>query len=344
MALVFPVRRAKGENSTAAILNQFLRDNLNLLHWRGAYQTADVTKNNDATLANLTGLSIPVVSGDVWLFGGHSFFISNATADAKWAVTTPAGSTQRYGIVGAGTGIGDSSSTISGTGLAAGTSSVEDNEIFFGHVIAGADGAIQIQAAQNTPTVVNTIFRQYSSLIGFRISSIAGTSPIPSFSSSQVLDAGDLQTLISNALNAIAFKRGLLREDVIANQETAGQALPGMSFPVRAGEIWAWFAFMYFVSNDIANIAFGATAPAVSTGRYGIGASGTPITAGSSPTFGTMVKAGVPAATQQHANFNGVIEAVADGEVQLQMAQSTSTAVNTTVHQDSHFVAFRLAA
>lgn len=342
MALIRPIRRVKGTNITAAILNPYLRDNLNGLHWRGAYQTSDLVKNANTTLADLPGLSIPVVSGDVWLIGAHSFFVSNATADAKWAVTAPGGSTGRYGILGAGAGIVDLSTVTFGTGLACvvpGT--LEDNEMIWGHITAGANGAIQLQAAQNTSTAVDTTFRQYSPLIGFRIST-PGNSPIPSFSTSQVLDAAELQSLISDSMNAIRFQHGYLREEITANLDIVGQDLPGMSFRVRAGETWAWFSFIYFVSDATADVAFAATAPQKSLGRYGIGSSGSPITAGSSSTFGTKIKADVAATTQQHASFNGLVIADRDGDVQMLGAQGTSTAVNTTFYQDSHFVAFRL--
>jgi hypothetical protein len=189
---------------------------------------------------------------------------------------------------------------------------------------------------------VDTTFRKYSTLIGYRISSVANTSPIPDFSATQVLTAANFQSYLSNAISDLKFQYGFLDDETIANQEEDGQDLPGMSFRVKAGETWIWYSFVYFVTNGTAQIAFGATAPPGSVGRYGVVSHGSPLVAGSTATFGTMVGCVVGATTEQCASFNGLITATVNGYVQLQGAQQTSTAVNTTFWPESFYVAFRL--
>jgi hypothetical protein len=342
MAITRPSLVVPGQNITAAFLDTYLRDNLNGLHWLGAYQTADVVKNNDATLANLTGLTFPVVSGDVWVFLAHSFADSGATPDAKWAVTAPGGSTGRYGILGVASGLGDLSTATFGTGLArAFPAGNEDNQLIGGYVTAGANGSVQIQAAQNTATAVDTTFRQYSPLVAFRVST-PGNLPIPDFAAAQVLTATNLSTYIGTGLNDLRYQYGFMREELVKNQETNLEDLLGMSFRVRSGEIWAFFSFLYFVSSSVADIKFAVTAPDTSAGRYGVVGNGAPITAASTSTFGGAIAFEVAGTLDDQCSLNGLVSAGADGIVQLQMAQNTSTAVNTTVYQDSFFVAFRL--
>lgn len=342
MALTRPAKIVKAQNIDETLLNVYLRDNVNGLHWLAAYQSADLTKNNDAALANLAGLSFPVVSGDVWLFGAHSFFLTSSAANAKWAVTAPGSSTGRYGVLGHALS-GDASTPTFGTALVRGVSaSVEDNTLLFGLITAGADGTVQLQAAQNTATVFDTIFRQYSPLIAWRLST-PGNLPIPSFSANQVLTAANLQTWVSDALNDLRFQHGHLREQVVANGTTTLQTLTDMSFSVRTGETWAWFSFIYFKSAVTPDVAFAATAPPGSAGRYGVAGSDAPITAGSTSTFGGRVEMFVPSTLTLCVSLNGLVTAGADGNVQLQGTQNTSTpGTDTTFFQDSWFVAFRL--
>ncbi len=344
MALIRPITWAKGQNVTAALLNQYWRDNLNGLHWLGAYQTSDLLKNNDSTLANLPGLSFPVVSGDEWIFGAHSFYVSSAAADAKWAVTGPGSSTLRYAILGGAPSIGNASATTFGTGLAASVPGVlEDNHMLWGYIQAGGNGTIQLQAAQNTPTAVDTRFRQYSPLVAFRLSSVAGTAPIPSFSAAQQLVATNFQGLLSDELNAIRFQKARMREEIESNNIATPQNLTDLAFDVRAGETWAWFSWIYFISTSAANIAFAATAPFGTTGRYGVAGHGAPTVAGSTETWGDKVSTQVASTTNQTACFNGLAIATRDGRVQLQGCQATQQGVVTSFFQDSNFIAFRLA-
>ncbi|MCI0705847.1 MAG: hypothetical protein L0241_32705, partial [Planctomycetia bacterium] len=163
------------------------------------------------------------------------------------------------------------------------------------------------------------------------------------FTATQVIGALNFQNWLSDNLNDLRFRHGFLREEVDATNTATLQNLPGMSFPVKAGETWAWFSFQYFVSTVLGDIAFGASAPQNSTGRYGLVGPDNPISPGSTSTFGDPVKMVVGNTDEKCANFNGLIIASADGTVQMQMAQAAASSGETaTARQDSWFVAFRL--
>lgn len=344
MALVFPARSLKGATIPHTFLNQYLRDNLNGLHWRAAYQTSDLVKNSDTVLANCAGMTIPVASGDVWGIIGHSFCVSNATADLKLTLTAPGSSTGRFGILGPGAGIGDLSSTTFGTGLATSSpGTAADNAMLFAHITAGGAGNIQVQAAQNTSNAVDTTFFKYSPIVGFRISG-PSNSPIPDFTNNQVLSAANLQTYLRDGLKALRIQHAFLREVVEAVNTEAAQDLTGMRFRVREGEEWIWFSFIGYDSTTAVDIAFAADAPYGSLGRYGVVGHGAPIAPGNTGTFGTMVKMDVGGNSNQACCFNGTIIAGGDGYVQLQGSQATAAGDTTTFHQDSFMVAFRKAA
>lgn len=345
MTISFPVRGAQGLTVGHTALNQYLRDNLNGLHWRGAHQTADLVKNANTTLSNCTGLTIPVASGDVWSIVAHSFFVSSATADAKWTVTAPGSSTGRFGILSSGIGIGNLSSSTFGTGLAlAVPGTLEDNMVLSGRITAGGAGSIQIQAAQNTSTAIDTTFRTYSFILGFRITG-PSNSPIPDFTSNQVLTAANLETFLRDGLNSLRIQSGYLRGIVEALNTETPQDLTGMRFRVRSGEEWVWLGNIAYDSTATANIALSATAPSGSTGRYGVVGHGSPSVRGSTAIFGEAVKMAVAANSQQSCSFNGTVIASKDGYVQLQGSQGTATpGVTTSFHPDSWFRAFRVAA
>lgn len=342
MTLPNPIEWLKAANVTAALLNTHVRDRFNDQHWLGSYQSADLVKTSDVTLENLAGMSFPVVSGDIWVFVAHLFYVSNTTADVKFAVTAPGGSTGRYGSAGPGEGLGAGSTTTFGTGLAAIVhNTTEACHAIAGYVVAGATGTVQIQGAQNTSNGSAATFRKYSIIAAFRVSPVGGTSPIPSFSTSQILDKDDLLAWISDPLNDLRLFQGALEEDVITQFETTPQDLPGLGFDVREGETWCWFSPIYFVSDSGADIAFAATVPRASVGRYGVFAPGAQAGA-STDVLGATVDNAVGSTVEHSALFSGLVIAGADGKVQLQGCQANSDSVNTTFWEDSFVVALRL--
>ena len=171
MAWTDPIDFTRNQNITAAIMNLYVRDNQNDLWTIVVKQTGDITKASSTAFSNLTGLTFTVVSGEVWQFHVYSFFISNAAADAKWTVTAPAASTGRIGLTGSGAAITVQSTTTFGGTLDMVVPGVNaDTVMLDGYVVAGANGSMQVQAAQVTSDVVVTTFYANSFLIAQRIS------------------------------------------------------------------------------------------------------------------------------------------------------------------------------
>lgn len=171
-----------GEFVTALLMNEQLRDNLNILKTNinntgapsgallASLQSADITKNANTTLEDLDDLAFPIAANETWGFGAVSFMISDGTADVKYSVTAPAGSTGRFGILGSGAPITAGSTTVFGDPVdMAIPNTLTQTVMVWGSVIASVTpGTVQIQGAQNTSTAVNTIFYQNSIIIAVR--------------------------------------------------------------------------------------------------------------------------------------------------------------------------------
>ena len=125
-------------------------------------------KNADTTLANLAGMSFPVLSGEEWMFLAVSFTSGNATADVKYTVTAPAASTGRFGLSGSGIPLTAGSSSTFGNAVAMAVSDSVTQVLVSGYVVAGANGTVQIQAAQNTSDASDTVFYANSFIIALR--------------------------------------------------------------------------------------------------------------------------------------------------------------------------------
>lgn len=145
---------------------------IGLNSWLFARSTGDVTKNNSTVLADVTGLTFAIGANETWiyLFLLHGF--SGTTPDMKLALTFPAAVTAvRYGFVGAGApNAGGGSTSTPGTGLFYGTSALEESIWMFGIVRNGTNGGnVQLQMAQQTADVSNTIIRADSNVIAIRV-------------------------------------------------------------------------------------------------------------------------------------------------------------------------------
>lgn len=136
-----------------------------------ARKTVDQSVNNTTTLTNDSNLAIAVVNGAVYEVHGLIIYNSNSTADLKLGWTFPGGSTGAFGMHGYDAGgtvfMADSraiSAVISYNGF--GTDyTVLINGIF----VAGANGSLQLQFAQNTANVSNTTLKANSFLSLTRI-------------------------------------------------------------------------------------------------------------------------------------------------------------------------------
>lgn len=152
---------------TATQFNTHLSQNILALQHLKCSQAEDIVKNNSETLEDLTGMVFKVREGETWYFIFTVYYISTATADAKFAIQAPLNSSGRYGYLGSG----GTNSGIDTFGTAFGIvtpGSGNDTIAIAGTVIVGADGELQLQAAQNTGTATNTTFYSDSWGIAFR--------------------------------------------------------------------------------------------------------------------------------------------------------------------------------
>lgn len=188
-----------GETVTAVLMNQQVRDNLNILKTSidddgkiralsAAYladlsgndllitglpktfrQTADVTKNANTTPADLPGLAFPVAANEDWHFNGTLFIISSVAADIRLALTGPSSPTaviyQALNVTNPGAVATAFGSNVVAQGLAA----IVQVVLLCGTVRNGANaGTVQIQGAQNASDATSTIFKQNSFLVAHR--------------------------------------------------------------------------------------------------------------------------------------------------------------------------------
>lgn len=169
MAWTDPPVWTKNHTVTSALLNTYVRDNLNYLYLVTAVQTADVTKNANTTFADLTGLAFTVASGEVWVFAAVSFTSGAAAADVKYTVTAPATTTGRFGLAGSGIPITAGSTTTFGGAVAMTVSDTVTQVCITGKLTAGGAGTVQIQGAQNTSDASDTVFYSSSFLVAMRV-------------------------------------------------------------------------------------------------------------------------------------------------------------------------------
>lgn len=149
-----------GTRVTATLLNSMLPQE--------AYLSADTSAvNNSTTLVDADGLAVTLESGGVYRGGIEIYFVSPTAADIKFAYTVPGGSTGRHGGMAPSTGATTHNPTdtirlnVSGAfGTAFAYGGVSTNHIPFRatfYIVAGDDGDFQVQFAQNTATVGDTI-------------------------------------------------------------------------------------------------------------------------------------------------------------------------------------------
>jgi hypothetical protein len=151
---------AAGDNPTAAELND--------LAPRYAYKTSDETVNNSSTLQDDDFMALTVAASTKYEMRLYVIYNSGTTPDFKLGWTLPTGATNTYRYDYFDTGASPQklySSTVPTTGLAFGGIAADIYVLFTGTVsISTTAGTMQVQWAQNTPTVANTTVRAGSFL------------------------------------------------------------------------------------------------------------------------------------------------------------------------------------
>lgn len=200
-------------------------------------KTADETQNNavnpTATLQNDDQLFFSIGANETWNYRFVLHANANATPDIKFAVTAPVGATCQVGAIDAegAAAVGNLGCGTS-TGLITGNTANDIYEVT-GSITNGANaGTVQLQWAQNTANVANTIVRSGSYVEASR--SVGGSSADVAF----IQDGnsfGGLATIGTNDVNDFALEtNGVERlrllsggdirasDDLIANRVATG--------------------------------------------------------------------------------------------------------------------------
>lgn len=171
------------ESVESSELNAELRDALTVATHLLGRKSADQIVNNSSTLVNVTDLSFTVAVNEIWHVQAWLLCDSNGTADIKFGWTLPASATIFWGPIagGDGTNIEAWHSTAISTSPVGLVTTANDtygspaSATIFGVAlsgivaVAGTAGTVQLQYAQNTPTVVDTKIKINSCLLGTRI-------------------------------------------------------------------------------------------------------------------------------------------------------------------------------
>lgn len=116
------------------------------------HSTADLTKNNNTTLADVAGLTMPVSGGAKYTFDGFFEYSAHASAAGKFQIIVPTGTTGRVGIFDNDITSAATSSAFAAAGLGVGTKAavpVRGWLEFPNVAAAGAKMEIKVQFAQN---------------------------------------------------------------------------------------------------------------------------------------------------------------------------------------------------
>lgn len=137
-------------------------------------QTGDVTKNNNTTVADLTGLSLNLTTGRKYSIEGTLFVDSSATgAGAAGIKITMAGTATASAILiafeylGATVSRNDVVSSISGTSVSTGVVLTDAVNVvrISGTIICSGTGTFKIQGAQASGVAADTIFKTASKML-----------------------------------------------------------------------------------------------------------------------------------------------------------------------------------
>lgn len=169
---------------------------------------------------------------------------------------------------------------------------------------------------------------------------MAWTYPI-NFDPAQLITVAMMNTYHRDNMRELYSIVAKQTSDVTKNNSASFSDLPGMSFAVTSGEVWSFHVWSYFVSNATADVKYTVTAPAASTGRFGLAGHGIPLTAGNETTFGNPIAWAVGNTDNMTTRLSGYITAGANGTVQIQGAQNTATVVDTIFQANSFIVAHR---
>lgn len=135
--------------------------------------TSALTKNNNTTVANITGLAFSVAASETWAFTFYLKGVTTTTANWKFAITGPTTPTAVWYGHAKPSNIGIAATDTLGTavlreGVTASPGTEEMIQIS-GYIRNSTNaGTIQLQMAQNTAEVFDTIIRAESYVVALR--------------------------------------------------------------------------------------------------------------------------------------------------------------------------------
>ena len=172
---------------------------------------------------------------------------------------------------------------------------------------------------------------------------MAWTYPI-SWTKGALITVADLNTYLRDNMKDVYTVIGVQTATLLKNNSAAFSDLVGMSFSVLSGEVWSFHAWSYWNSGTTPDAKWTVTAPAASTGRFGLAGGGIPLTAGNETTFGNSIAITSSGSSNQLVNLAAYITAGANGTIQLQAAQNTATAADSNWYLNSFIIAHRVSA
>lgn len=137
--------------------------------------TSDFVKNNDTTLANVTGLKVTLAANTVYKVDISIMYNSGATPNLKFQVNPPSGATgvvwahyYAFGAYQSFNSFIDSLTAVRVDGLGLGYANA-GHILLQGLCITTNAGDLQIQAAQNTANASNTTVMAGSSIVAVKV-------------------------------------------------------------------------------------------------------------------------------------------------------------------------------
>ena len=157
--------------------------------------------------------------------------------------------------------------------------------------------------------------------------------------------SSDWNTYIRDNLNFLKsdqpdwIKLGRTTADFVKNANTTLSDVTGLSFSIAASEAWLFWMGLFVVSSTTADLKLGLTFPAGATGRYGIDN-----TSNGADLIANTIFRAMTGVDFEHKVVSGlIVNSTTAGTFQLQAAQNTSHASNTTIYENSHMFAMRFA-
>lgn len=150
--------------------------------------------------------------------------------------------------------------------------------------------------------------------------------------------------IISSSEPQNLIVRGKIQDESVTSS-TALQDDNHLTFPIKAGEMWAINAYLIAEYNTAGQIKVGINGPTANFVQIAANenCNGATPAYGTESSLNTGISLTVVGATAGIVEFVGAIAASADGTVAIQWAQAVSNGAATTVKAGSYLTAYRVS-